>query len=182
MPDQLTQSLDAFIQQCLTAGSQNPDFLTIEFDKDWPSPCYSRDAENGEVVNWQPVKQTGNNNFNGLEEALDIKLHADFVTWFTRYFSFHLPAKAEQGNCELLQVCSDEDFERLQENLIGHIMMKRRLKQPATLFFALTDDDDYLISLDNSTGEVLLERVGKRAEQVLAPSMADFLSALTPRT
>ena len=73
-------------------------------------------------------------------------------------------------------------IERLQENLIGHIMMKRRLKQPATLFFALTDDDDYLISLDNSTGEVLLERVGKRAEQVLAPSMADFLSALTPRT
>ncbi|HCB09072.1 MAG TPA: SecY-interacting protein, partial [Alteromonas sp.] len=98
----------------------------------------------------------------------------------TTYWSFNLSVKAEQGSCELLQVCSEEDFERLQQNLIGHLLMKQRLKQPPTLFFGLTDEDDFILSVDNASGEVVLEQVGKLPTRCLAPDLATFIDGLTP--
>ena len=92
-----------------------------------------------------------------------------------------MPATAAQGECDLLQVLSAEDFERLQENLIGHILMKRRLRQPETLFFGLTSDDDYILTIDNSSGAVLLEQVGKKSDDKLADELAGFIQALAPR-
>ena len=59
-------------------------------------------------------------------------------------------------------------------------MMKRRLRQPVTLFFALTDDENFILSVDNETGEVVLEPVGKPATQVIASSLAAFIEGLTP--
>ncbi len=53
---------------------------------------------------------------------------------------------------------SHHDFERLQQNLIGHILMKQKLKQAITLFFAVTDEDDIILSVNNNTGEVWAEK------------------------
>ena len=77
-------------------------------------------------------------------------------------------------------MCSEEDFERLQQNLIGHLLMKQRLKQPPTLFFGLTDEDDFILSVDNASGEVVLEQVGKLPTRCLAPDLATFVDGLTP--
>ena len=82
------------------------------------------------------------------------------------------------GACELLQVWNEEDFERLQQNLIGHLLMKKRLKQAPTLFFALTDEDDFVLSVLNSTGEVVLEQVGRPPQKVISPSLPAFIATL----
>ena len=74
---------------------------------------------------------------------------------FCRYFSHDINATAEQGGLTLLQAWNEEDFDRLQKNLIAHVLMKRRLKQADTLFFALTDEEDLLLSILLETGEVV---------------------------
>lgn len=174
------QSLDVFIDKFLKLGQEKKELLQIEYDDEWPSPCYQGKAENGKPVQWRPVKQSPAGTFADMSDALSLNIHGDFCAYFSSYYSFHLPAVASQGECELLQVCSEQDFLRLQENLIGHVLMKQRLKQAPTLFFALTQDDDYIISLENQTGEVVLERVGKKPECVLAPNLAEFIASLEP--
>ncbi|MBU2977844.1 SecY-interacting protein [Alteromonas sp. C1M14] len=175
----MQSSLDAFVEKFRNQAKVQADFLSIEFDPQWPSPCYQKEGVNGDIVPWIPVKQAPRGSFKGTEEALALTLHPDFHCFFTSYYSFHLPAIAPQGRCELLQVCSDADFDRLQQNIIGHLLMKKRLKQSPTLFIGLTEDDDYLISLDNTSGEVVLERVGKEPEQVLATNLSTFLDSLS---
>ncbi len=58
--------------------------------------------------------------------------------------------------------------------------MKRRLKQPETLFVALPDEDDFILRVDNSSGEVMLEQVGLLPKEVVAANLADFIHSLQP--
>ena len=58
--------------------------------------------------------------------------------------------------------------------------MKKRLKQEPTLFFALTDEDDFVLSVLNSTGEVVLEQVGRPPKKVISPSLPEFIATLRP--
>jgi SecY interacting protein Syd len=68
----------------------------------------------------------------------------------------------------------------LQENIIGHILMKKRLKQENTIFFGVTNEDDMILSINNETGAVWVERVGCKAHKKLADSLNDFIRQLTP--
>ena len=86
----------------------------------------------------------------------------------------------EEGNLCLLFPWSEKDFNRLQENIIGHILMKQKLKQELTIFFAITDEDDHVITLKNNSGEVWVEKVGCEPHKKLANSISDFLSDLKP--
>jgi len=44
----------------------------------------------------------------------------------------------------------------------------------------LTDEEDFILTVVNESGEVALEQVGKEPSQILAPSLAAFLEQLTP--
>ncbi|MEW9797658.1 SecY-interacting protein [Alteromonas sp. CYL-A6] len=177
----LTHQLDNFVNNTLALYDRSKKDMLVEYDPDWPSPCYRREGAAGEQVLWRPSPQNGKNQFANVESALGITLNDQFCEFFTRYYSNNLAATASEGDCELLQVWNDEDFARLQENLIGHVLMKRRLKQVPTLFFAVTDEDDYILSVRNDTGEVVLEPVGKPPTKVIADDLASFLASLTPR-
>lgn len=144
-----------------------------------PSPCQIGRIK-AEQVQWQPVKQTQPANFANIEQALELELHADIKTFYQLYFGAGLSAEHPRGKLMLLMVWNDDDVKRLQENIIGHIIMKRRLKQRETVFFATTEDDDILLSVLNSTGEVYLEHVGQEVTEKLADNLAQFLSQLTP--
>jgi SecY interacting protein Syd len=109
-----------------------------------------------------------------------MKIHEDVISFYSAYWSDNLNAETDKGYLQLLQPLNQNDFERLQQNLVGHILMKRRLKQPETFFIALTDEDDFILTVHNTTGEVMLEQVGLVPKKVMAPNLAVFIQSLQP--
>lgn len=171
--------MDKFIRRYQDSENAT-ELLQIEYDSNWLSPCYKQQKTAGELVTWAPILREVPGDFKGIETALEMKIHPDVVSFFGRYWSDNLSAETKQGKLQLLQAWNEEDFERLQQNLIGHILMKRRLKQPETLFFALTDEDDFILSIDNLSGAVLLEQIGLVAKETLAPDLSSFIEQLQP--
>ena len=176
MSQQLTTAWQHFIDNWLTLA-QEKGFPTIEHDPDWPSPC---EFEQGDSLHWQPVKIDEQLSFDNVEHAMELKLNQEYTAFFSLFYSDNLDATHSNGQLQFLQAWSKPDFERLQQNLIGHLMMKAKLKQAATLFFAVTDEDDLNIVINNESGEVCLEYVGKEPHQVLAASLSEFIGQTQP--
>lgn len=180
MHHQLSTSLDHFIEKFLHFYKQQNKPLESHFDELWVSPCQQGEIDETGNKSWAPCLRQEPADFSGIEHALDIQLHDDIKTFYSRYWCAGLDAKTLRGGLQLLQIWNTEDFERLLENLIGHVMMKKRLKQRITLFFAVTDEDDHILSLDNESGKVMLEQVGLEPREVISDSLAEFLDSLTP--
>ena len=154
--------------------------LTTQFDPLWPSPCINESIEaltEGQEVTWTPVARPVDD-MSEFGRALDLDLSAPLLEFYAAFYAEHLEVTINQGKITLLQAWNEEDFERLQENLIGHVLMKRRLKQADTLFIGLPENDNYLISVLMSTGEVMLEPVGKEPTEVISPSLTHFFESL----
>ncbi len=174
------QALDQLINQWLAHYQQHIDgFPMLEQDSQWPSPCEIKGSEKDGQVRWQPVKRETIGDFSNIEEALELTLHEDIKSFYSHYWGSDLDLNHEKGPLTLLLPWSEEDFGNLQQNIIGHVMMKRKLKQQVTIFFGLTDQEDQQISMLNETGEIWLEYVGKKPHLKLANSMAEFLSMMT---
>lgn len=140
------------------------------------SPCIVR--TDGEQVFWLPVKLKHAANLHNIENAMDIALHPDIHAFYTTQYAGDIKAKFNDIELTLVQVWSEDDFIRLQENLIGHLFTQRRLKLAPTLFIATLESELELISLCNVSGEVILEVFGSKKREVLAPSLATFLNTL----
>lgn len=151
----------------------------VEADKKWTSPC-EQGKYDTEKNFWKPVNITSQLSFTNIEQALNINIHSDIVDYYTYIYSESIDAETQDGKLSLLLPWNKNDFERLQQNMIGHIMMKQKLKQKITLFFAVTDEDDMIISLDNESGEIWVEQVGCIPHKKLADNLAQFLNDLTP--
>lgn len=185
--ENLVQILQQFSEQYIADYQQTHASLpTVEQDEEWPSPCEHKVTDKdflpkGEVY-WQPVAidKSEELSFDNVESALDLTLHNDIKTYFTLLYSESLDARCGEGELSLLFAWNKNDFERLQENLIGHILMKQRLKQQETIFFAVTDEENMIISVDNASGAVWVERVGCKPHKKLSDSLAQFISELTP--
>lgn len=178
-PVTLSRKYADFIQQSLLWHQQQQLPLTTWADLASPSPSQVGDIIDGSVQ-WQPVLQQPTADFSNVEQALELRLHPDIISYYQHYFGAGLAAEHQRGKLALLMVWNADDLARLQENIIGHILMKRRLKQRETVFFATTEDDDILLSVLNSTGEVYLERVGQEVSEKLASNLAEFISQLQP--
>lgn len=152
---------------------------TVDFDPEWISPC-----QVGEVVDdkvkWQAVKRDEKVSFSNIEEALEVTLHPSIEALFCTAYSEHIACEFEGHPIELIQVWNEADFLMLQENMIAHFMMQKRLKKPASMFIASCSDEMQVISILNETGQVQLETLGKKQEAVLAESLAEFLEKLMP--
>ncbi|GBL04146.1 SecY-interacting protein [Glaciecola sp. KUL10] len=183
----ITQALDVFINKYIDLMRENNSQLLVDFDEEWTSPCLDICRENvsnsvvtGETLEWRPVRQDVANSMDNIASALELEIPEELSIFFTRYYSLDLPAKTERGELSLIQVWNQHDFERLQGNLIAHVLMKRRLKQPETLFFAATDDDDFIVSIDCASSKVMLEQIGLTPKETLAESLTEFIDGLTP--
>ena len=55
----------------------------------------------------------------------------------------------------------------------------KKMKQE-TVFFAVTDEEDMIISIENATGAVWVERVGCKPHKKLSDSLTQFISQLIP--
>lgn len=182
MSDHVSTALDDFVQRYLAAAKNHPHMSLVEYDQEWPSECYISSGIPDGQVPWQPIKRKETARLTDLQRALDMDIHPAVISYYTAYWSDNLNAKTSKGQLQLLQPWNQQDFERLQQNLVGHILMKRRLKQPETLFIGLTDEDDFILSVDNESGEVVLEQVGLVPKDVLAANLAEFIHSLLPDT
>lgn len=143
-----------------------------------PSPCIVRTTDT--AVCWEVQPFAPESDLQAVERALDIRLHPDIHAFYTTQYAGDMPALFDNKKIVLLQAWSEDDFQRVQENLIGHLVTQRRLKIPPTLFLATTEDDMEVIALCNLTGEILLEKIGTAQRTVLASSLRIFLDLLHP--
>lgn len=150
----------------------------IEHDSDWPSPCEVGKANDQGLIQWQAVRREPSGSLNDLASALEVEFPDSLNDYYGAFFAGGVLAKIEQHEVELLQAWSDDDFDLLQQNITGHVLMKRKLKQQPTVFIGLTDQDNLLVSVLLETGEVCLEYVGKKPHHILAANLEEFINAL----
>jgi len=163
--------------------------LSEIFDPEWRSPCECgepyTDASGIVRVPWRPLPRKLDtavaHDFAGLENALEVTIHPDLKAYYGSYWSGGLEAEAPQGHVSLIFLWNPQDADRLIANLIGHALAKRRQKAPLSVFFACTEvDSELFLSLDNATGQVLLEKPGRRSVEVVADDLAGFIGSLVP--
>ncbi|SQJ10180.1 SecY interacting protein Syd [Serratia rubidaea] len=143
-----------------------------------PSLCVveNRDDE----VLWMPQPFTPAATLEKVETALELRLQPDIHTFYTQQYAGDMSAQFGEHRLSLLQVWSADDFIRLQENLIGHLVTQKRLKLSPTLFLATTESEMEMVSLCNISGNVVLEQFGSDRRTLLAATLGNFLDALRP--
>ena len=181
-PVSTTAALTQFVTDYQTAYPQ----LTEIFDPQWRSPCECGepffDDRGVQRIPWQPLRRHPDcDDFAGLEHALELTVHQDIKDYYAAYWSAGLEADAPQGPVSLILLWNPDDVDRLIENLLGHALAKRKSRSPFSVFFACTAaDSELFLSVDNASGEVLLEKPGYKPLEVVASSLAEFLGQLTP--
>ena len=169
-------ALDALVERVVAAGP-----LYTEHDPDWPSPCELGEPDAEGRVRWEPVRRTAFDLLEPLAATLEVELHPSICSYYGRWFHDGLATEADEGPVDLLGIWNPEHQDRLLQNLLGHALQQRRTRQPLTLFFALTEpDSEFILSVLNDTGEVVLERPGKPDRRTVAADLASFLGRLRP--
>ncbi|WNP35474.1 SecY-interacting protein [Enterobacter kobei] len=143
-----------------------------------PSPCIISTTQDS--VFWQPQPFDAEPNVNAVERALDIVIQPALHAFYATQFAGDMPARFGAQSLTLLQTWSPDDFRRVQENLIGHLVTQKRLKISPTLFIATLDSELDVIAVCNLTGQVVVDTIGTPKRTVLAPSVAEFLNQLEP--
>lgn len=179
MDSETSDALKAFTQRyCAAWQQQRGTDPRSEALYGVPSPCIT--ATDEDAVFWQPQPFSLAQALSGVEKAVDIIVQAPVQAFYTAQFAGDMQAIFGGRQLTLLQTWSPDDFRRVQENLIGHLVMQRRLKLSPTLFIATLESELDVISVCNLSGEVILETLGTRRRSVLSASLASFLSHLEP--
>jgi SecY interacting protein Syd len=177
-----SSALDCFIKNYLKSYqdtlSEFPRYYPLGEDSICIQGTFNADTD--DTVFWQPIKRDNVADFSNVEHALNIQLHQDIHAFYGQYFSAPLPFTASFGDGELLQAWNQDDFENLQQNVIGHLIMKKKLKQPATWFIGVLDDDDEMLTVNNDDGSVWIEIPGEKQRTKLAESLTAFLEQISP--
>ena len=173
MQDQVVNALgEVFARQRRVGG-----IPLVVHDADFPSPAEHLPAVAGQV-GWQAWLKPEPSSFLNVAAALEIDVHEDVSRFFGHYYAGNIEGCFKGLFLTLLQPWNEQDFERLQQNQIAHQLMMKKLKLPASWFLASCHDEQKLVTLNNASGEVQLERLGKGAIGVLAPNLATFLRQL----
>lgn len=174
------QALEAFTERfCTQWREQTGGLPASEELYGVPSPCIVTTTDS--KVYWQPQPFSLTADLSAVERAMDISLQPAVHQFYTSQFAGDMPALSGGVSLTLLQAWSEDDFQRVQENLIGHLVTQKRLKLSATLFLATTQDEMEVVSLCNLSGEIVLEKIGTKQRKVLAPSLITFLESLQPQ-
>ena len=174
---QLTRLFDEFKTECQHQG--NP---TILVEEDWLSPALLPGYQVDQESEWLPtaIEHSTLDMFERLSDALEIEIPQSIIDYYTAAWSQPLQATHTEGELSLIFVWNPEDLERLRENLIGHALNKRRLRQTISFFFATTEPDgEQILSVESDTGRVLLEKPGQKKFSVIAEDLETFLSQVS---
>ena len=172
---QLAQLHQRFSEKTIKNTQKQP---LIAHDEQWPSPCEIGTADENGMIQWQAVVREPAGSLINLANALELEFPDELSQFYGHMFAGSILASVDGHQVELLQAWNEDDFDLLQQNITGHVLMKRKLKQAPSVFIGLTDQDDLLVTVLVETGEVCLEYVGKKPHHVLAPNIESFLKAL----
>ncbi|GGB38832.1 hypothetical protein GCM10011502_10130 [Oceanisphaera marina] len=175
MQDQVVMALDELFARQRRLGG----IPLVEYDAAFSSPAELLPPQAGKV-GWQAWLRPEPGSFDNLANALDMPIHGDISAVFGHYYAGNIPACFKGLFLTLLQPWNEQDFERLQQNQIAHQLMMKKLKLPASWFLATGKEEQKLVTLNNASGEVQLERLGKGCIGVLAPNLSHFLRRLEP--
>ena len=171
-------ALTEFIDETLNIAKLG--LLSSPFHTDWRSP--SELYQDSDLTYWKPVRQQSPVSFDGLSHALELDIHADIRAFYGSYWSGTLEADSSEGRVSLIQLWNAEDFDRLIANLIGHALAKQKSRHEFTVFIANTDaDTEVFLSIDNSSGAILLEEPGKPPLRQVEADIHTFLRRLKPK-
>ncbi|WP_421187815.1 SecY-interacting protein [Aeromonas enteropelogenes] len=177
MSDQVLSALAHFLARWQRDGEARRGLPLCDWEADWRSPCQLQKQVDGRIP-WRPYQRTEPADFSALAEALELTLHPDALALFGHWFSRPIPCLFKGLRLELILPWNEDDLDLLKENLIGHLLMLRKLKRTPSIFIATTRNEMTLISLDNESGQVWLEWLDSGRRLVLAPSLAEFLARL----
>ena len=181
MSAEVKAALDRLLLRYVDSHERDTGSLpTQEFDPAWVSHCQIGMPAADGIIRWKPRGRDAIADFTGLERALDTEIHPDIKSFYGSYWSGVLELEAIEGGVTLIQIWNDDDFDRLIENILGHAMAKRRIKAPLTVFIACTDEEEHILSVENKTGQVVLEEPGSAPIRTVSPTLAEFLDRLEP--
>ena len=177
MTHKVNAALSGLFQDALDRSGQ--DSFSTSFDPSFRSECELH--QQGDNTLWRPRLQSPPVDFTGLSNAVGSPIHPDVCAYFGSYWAGTLESTSQEGHVSLLQLWNQEDFDRLIGNLIGHFMAKQKMKQAFTVFFANTEpDSEFFLSIDNESGQILLEEPAKAPLRVVEQDLTTFLKRLTP--
>ncbi|WP_442961769.1 SecY-interacting protein [Pseudoalteromonas sp. SMS1] len=175
-----TNMMESLHQRFACATEQRQGHLPlIQHDTAYPSPCEKGQPDAHGQIQWQAISRRPRGSLADLAKALEVEFPEPLHAYYGAVFAGNVLATFEGHEVELLQVWNEDDFVNLQQNITGHVLMKRRLKQDDTVFIGLTEKDDLLITVKLSTGEVCLEYVGKPPHHILAANLGAFIEQLS---
>ncbi len=94
---------------------------------------------------------------------MGIIIRSELHDYFTTQYAGDMQVRFDSLNFTLLQIWSEEDFIRLQENMIGHLVTQKTIEAlTPTLFIGTTASENDIISVCNLSGEVILETFGQK--------------------
>jgi len=154
------------------------DRRAIEHDDEWDSPCRVGNPDDDGMITWQPVTIDPPPDFSAIEEILGGPMHPDAKQLFGSCYAGPVEGRHSGEPVSLMTVWNSIDLRRRLDGIRQHVELCRAEGMRFSIPVANTDSD-YLFAIDNATGEVLLGEVGYPLKQIVAPSLAQFLSELS---
>lgn len=175
-------ALEALLTRYINLFHEEPKGLPmVEFDSEWHSDCVIEKGCKPGTYYWKPSKRDTQSTFNELEKALEFSFHDDIKIFFGSFWSNGICVERDDINFNLIQVWNEEDEKQLKENMLGHVFAKLKARLPVTYFIGSTFGDE-IICLDHESGNIVLEKPGFKAHQILSDKLSNFLISLQANT